>query len=678
MADPFVVYDSDDPYFPEEEARGPIYSFNDENLLEPEQVSNQKGQQNLLVERKRDQSKQGGQAVPEKEKEPPYRNWQAFVKRREKVADREENTTEQSHDLSDPLPGSSSEQFAAFGEAIADNDHSPFQEGGNSADNQLLTYDTERAQLRVPQDEVGHQIRPELLANFDHDGIAGVGAQFDRKSGSVSSLLAQDLDPKPWPMLFPETTKQDYRSTATIPSAPRNLVESHIAPTTNRMLAPRNFSFRKSNHGHVSSQTFISRKSEHQYRIAKPAAVSSAIDSKQSPQLKSSFLDSGEGSNHRSRQKKPMSSLRRFLDSNEQFYWPREGDKNDSSHRYFVKGPAVPLQWQRKLGENTNVFCGDVRLHFKKPFVVKIIRDRGNNEEVVRRAGFLETIRHPHCIAHLGSYTYSNDFYILMFPVAQCNLRRLMDDIYAERHQSTKTPAYEDKTRILCRCFVCLAQALSFIHNSGILQKDICPESILVDESGSVLLTPIGKSRSHSSFYAQNGFRGEKSWNIVEKASVHFSVHDQRRVQRELNNQRTRDISSLGLVLLEAATLVLWHDLERLHARLRVSREKEYFYPLMNEWIDDLERLGPIHKDKTDLDTDRDVRMIGALPTIRGMLEAEPEQRPEAHGLWEKFKNVSLEICADCDPRHPDVWSPRALASSEAANTNSSVQSAND
>jgi hypothetical protein len=38
------------------------------------------------------------------------------------------------------------------------------------------------------------------------------------------------------------------------------------------------------------------------------------------------------------------------------------------------------------------------------------------------------------------------------------------------------------------------------------------------------------------------------------------------------------------------------------------------------------------------------------------MLDSNPANRPPAHGLWERFQEVSLEICADCDPRHPDVW----------------------
>ena len=425
----------------------------------------------------------------------------------------------------------------------------------------------------------------------------------------------------------------------------------------------------------------VDGESENQHHRARLAAVPSAIDSNQLPQPRMNLLDQDE-EDHGKHQKRPISSMRRFLDSNEKFHWPRNWIGHKSTYCDFEESAVLPLYWQRRLGDKTDVFSGGARLEFKKPFVVKIIRDEENSDrqkEAGSRIGFLKKLRHPHCIACLGFYTQSDHLYVLTFPVAQCNLKNLIDDvsrIHAEEQQKTaiqnppnsviskaRSPAcffsYEDGVKQLLRCFVCLCQAVSYIHGEGILHRDINPKNILLDESGSVLMTHIGEPKSHRAFYAPFKHSRRGQWNTTST------------IQGEAS-----DVFSLGLVLLEAATLILRHDHEELNKLLRFRTDATGGYELypgtIHRRIDRLKQPKSIFsEDKTDSEAVRDVRILEVLPTIREILNEEPWEIPQAHGLWEKFKWVSLELCADCDPRHPGVWRPQGLNNSDMANANS-------
>ena len=410
-----------------------------------------------------------------------------------------------------------------------------------------------------------------------------------------------------------------------------------------------------------------------------PAAVPSSASSEQSVKLRTSSPGHGEDSDHRSRQERPMSYMRRFLESNGHSRWPKIGNDRNSIHNDLDGATAPALGWQRALSDNTDI---DESYELVRIKGIQPGRDRRSRKEAQNLTRFLETIRHPHCVAYLGSYTRSSPIlHIKTFPKAQCSLKELMDSVVAvirEQKQSKTTsnvlksdglrvnptpsdselrgsPAlffsYEDRIRILRRCFVCLPQALSYLHEHFLMPKDISPENILVDGSGSVLLADAGieKGSNHAPSYI---------------SSTYVSVYSSPDLPRgKVKTLRASDIFSLGCVLLEVAALVLQPDPWELRA-LNLSRPHSVAQMYCDILINFLEGSGPTYKEMTDSEAVRDVRMIGALSTIREMLDEEPEQRPKAHGLWEKFKWVSLEICADCDPRHPGVWRSQALTTS--------------
>lgn len=134
------------------------------------------------------------------------------------------------------------------------------------------------------------------------------------------------------------------------------------------------------------------------------------------------------------------------------------------------------------------------------------------------------------------------------------------------------------------------------------------------------------------------------------------------------------DIFSLGCVFVEIATLVIGRNLSSLAAYIKVHHrgyglDYSYFCNLrvVYEWIQTIERDNQkgIRSYRRETTLILQTPMTDALRTIRRMLDSDPANRPSAHRLWEQFKRVSSKKCADCDPRHPDVWRPHDMIDSD-------------
>lgn len=390
------------------------------------------------------------------------------------------------------------------------------------------------------------------------------------------------------------------------------------------------------------------------------------------------------------------------------------------------------------------MYRADARYGFTELFVVKTIREKSNIRSRTKAKHEVDTmrdLRHPHVAALLGTFLYLDRLSILIFPAACCDLARYMSsisrelgEIRQENHhimdigsmsEGTQTPdstasryitgnpaailssqgltsapdlashdwplklPYLKKLESLRGYFVCLAQALSYIHESNVRHKDIKPENILIDASGSVVVTDFGISKS---FPKQVPHVTNEHWDWTLKYASP-EIMKGKKVPRDDSS----DVFSLGCVFLEIATLVLGKSLRDFSAHYTTPKNETaageaYFCNLDNvhTWIDFLqgvsldesarpkieqttgERLTSAQIDSHDFvpesptTRDPDQRMITALPTIRQMLDETPTARPKTKGLWEKFQWVSNEKCQDCDPRHPDVWVPSAAQKQKA------------
>jgi serine/threonine protein kinase len=223
-----------------------------------------------------------------------------------------------------------------------------------------------------------------------------------------------------------------------------------------------------------------------------------------------------------------------------------------------------------------------------------------------------------------------------------------------------------EKLRLLQNYFVCLCQALEYLHESGCRHKDIKPENILIDFSGNVVLTDFGISRrfpKKTSHATRDGIELSEAYASPEAANR----------DKKVWRDDPSDVFSLGCVFSEMATLILGQGLD-LFKKHRTSifnetAEISHFHcnlEKVNSWIELLSGHNSGQQGATGSDTDGSNRdrlpdftaeMAGVLSTIKKMLNKIPADRPLAKGLWKKFNSLATK-CRDCNPDSPEVWKP--------------------
>ena len=392
----------------------------------------------------------------------------------------------------------------------------------------------------------------------------------------------------------------------------------------------------------------------------------------------------------------------------------------------------VPLLWKEKISDRKASIDmyethPEYNYTFNKPFVVKTIRESSSKrarDEAANEVNTMRDLRHPHVAALLATFMFQERLNILIFPAACCDLHRFMKrtskDLEYTRSQRPSLEAYsqssghsddtatldsttsgsqvwqgpeqaksgklgkthqrnenialplklsfQQKSNTLRGFFVCLSEALKYLHESDVRHKDIKPENILIDKSGSVILTDFGISRR---FAKGRSHVTNNEWKFTRKYACP-EIMKGKRVPRD----DPSDVFSLGCVFLEMATLLLGRNLnnfsEHYTTAINDSAKEEAYYcnlPKVYSWIDYLKQsqasrpvpLEPLlnaRVERQDFGSDLDGRMIGALTHIRRMLDENPLKRPRSQNLWECFQHVSLEKCQDCDPRHKERWQP--------------------
>ncbi|KAF6218529.1 hypothetical protein HO133_005878 [Letharia lupina] len=424
-----------------------------------------------------------------------------------------------------------------------------------------------------------------------------------------------------------------------------------------------------------------------------------------------------------------VSVMRDFLEYEVDFKWSANMGECSGNH-CDISGDKIPLKWGKIISDKTNasidMYEAGPDISFKKPFVVKTIRERDSQkarEMTATEVKNMKDLRHPHVTALLGTFTYQARLSILIFPAACCDLhqfmkrmsrgfekdwvashldgsstvdsetvnsRRLLDTNVSSSSEHKENDPQEvhsepwplnipvaKKIELLRGYFVCLSQALGYLHGSGVRHKDIKPENILIDESGSVILTDFGISRrfpKHTPHATNNERKFTRKYASPEIMKDKDTLRDD-----------PSDVFSLGCVFLEMATLLHDKNLNNLSDYYATIvndsvKEEAYHYNLgsVHSWIDYLRisrgfkpvqehwLLGEMNKVQT-FDPSPENHMTAALADIRQMLDETPSNRPVSNGLWQRFQHISATRCRDCDPRRPgDIWKPSARQQRDA------------
>jgi serine/threonine protein kinase len=126
--------------------------------------------------------------------------------------------------------------------------------------------------------------------------------------------------------------------------------------------------------------------------------------------------------------------------------------------------------------------------------------------DMISEIGLIQKLRHRHIVQVIGSYTQRKTLSILTYPVADCTLDFMMEDIKSNEVVPGQGDGQSarDHRLTLKRFFACLAQAIEYIHDELEKHMDIKPQNILVRRlSGTgglahVYITDFRISRSYT------------------------------------------------------------------------------------------------------------------------------------------------------------------------------------
>ncbi|KAF4873702.1 Sperm motility kinase [Colletotrichum siamense] len=213
---------------------------------------------------------------------------------------------------------------------------------------------------------------------------------------------------------------------------------------------------------------------------------------------------------------------------------------------------------------------------------------RGRTIEILREeAHVMERLDHDHIVKLIGTYTFrQRELYLLIWPVAICNLDELLTDLddlrsgQGDREDITKRlmalgltdfSAIQGSVRdaassgskskcplkFLQRIMGCIGQAVTYCHHSNIRHLDLKPTNILLNPER-VYLADFGIARDVNDQEKTTtiGHQGTPKWRAPEI----YDLKDW--------SMKSADIYSLGLIYLNIATAVYHGNLSAFYTVL--------------------------------------------------------------------------------------------------------------
>lgn len=187
----------------------------------------------------------------------------------------------------------------------------------------------------------------------------------------------------------------------------------------------------------------------------------------------------------------------------------------------------------------------------------------------------MEKLDHDHILKLVGTYCIRSDLYLLLWPVAVCNLDCLLGDLeclqsgHGDREDIISRLHALDLTNLsaidhiqgtvqtrpnqgncpleyLRRIMGCITRAVAYCHQANIRHLDVKPSNILLNP-GRVYLADFGIAKDvHDREHTMTrGVVGTAKWTAPERQQVDSDW-----------SMKTADVYSLGMVLLGMATVI--------------------------------------------------------------------------------------------------------------------------
>ncbi|KAF2659529.1 kinase-like protein [Lophiostoma macrostomum CBS 122681] len=331
-------------------------------------------------------------------------------------------------------------------------------------------------------------------------------------------------------------------------------------------------------------------------------------------------------------------SIRNLIPSPEvEVNWSGQGQ-----HVEFPPEASLPLEHIKNLGSSASAMVDQVQCR-RIMLARKTMRcpRRWTRTDAVNEVEHLNRLRHAHIVQLVGTYVQNRTFAVLMYPAADCDLRKFMEDTIDLRTSAAMdelglaSQEYQQRRQALASFFGCLISALAYIHSETTKHMDIKPANVLVthhSRSGmphdafKVYLADFGLSRIFVSDDSQ-----------TEGPTARTARYCAPEVYLYESRGRAADIFSMGCVFAEILTVYFGGDPEDLRDCLREQGESDHYHSNIERlqlWVHDC----AFSQSETAL-SDEVGKENGLIAHhVNRMIDARPERRPTAAFLRDYFR----------------------------------------
>jgi serine/threonine protein kinase len=241
-----------------------------------------------------------------------------------------------------------------------------------------------------------------------------------------------------------------------------------------------------------------------------------------------------------------------FSGENTVQYPPNIRPEYEGFHQDYPSNEPEPYQIITHLGHGGSGSVHEVVLksdpsgkaYAQKQFILAGLRPKRIDllNKLKEEAKIIQRLRHRHIVEVVRTYTWSNRFNILLSPVADSDLGKLLEEIDG----IPKSQQRDEARGKLMGWAVCLIRALDYLHEMRVKYRDVKPSNILI-KNGTIYLTDFGTSKiiPNDDTTGTTGAYGAISIRYAAPEALQ---------QDDARRGRSMDIYSMGCVLLEIAT----------------------------------------------------------------------------------------------------------------------------
>jgi serine/threonine protein kinase len=283
-------------------------------------------------------------------------------------------------------------------------------------------------------------------------------------------------------------------------------------------------------------------------------------------------------------------------------------------------------------------------------------------EKLREEAHAMERLAHKHILKLVGTYTVKrNELYILLYPVAVCDLSDFLQDIvdiqsktYADQEdaysrlmalglkdigtiedlallrsipqEANAIPRTAMAFGFLQQILGCITEALAFVHEQGIRHRDLKPQNILLSP-GRVYLADFGIARDVRE--DENSITWRREGTLPWLAPEVYDEQD--------HHMSPADVWSLGFIFLNVAA-ILYSQSPADFAKIMKEQDRKLKYEMLPTYLLDLRRKAAAAALESDEEASFNAKHLIGL--IDSMLKYKPEERPTARQVNERLSDL--------------------------------------